>query len=327
MKKEIKFSIIIPVYNVAPYLGKCIDSILKQNYKGYEVLLIDDGSTDESGSICDDYEEMDRRVRVVHQMNCGLSAARNRGIEDAQGEYIIFLDSDDYWHDEDVLNKINVRLDISRAEVLSFNYVKFTGELFEPPYFGKTNNMPLETQKAETLKYQVKNDLWIACAWNKAVKKELFNDGNLRFNIGITSEDIDWCLRLAFQAESFDFISDVVVCYRQRLTSISKSITVEKIDTLIDNIDTCLDIMKRENNFEKAQLLKSYVSYQYGTVVYLVSTVTEEEEYNKLLNRLYKKNYILKWSKNRKIRMIQIINSIGGFKLVMFMLRLRERMR
>ena len=118
-----KFTVIIPVYNVAAYLAKCIDSVLKQEFKQYEVILIDDGSTDESGTICDKFAEQDKRIVVIHQKNKGLSAARNIGIENAKGEYILFLDSDDYWHDSSALNIIYSRLNVSNADILSFNYI------------------------------------------------------------------------------------------------------------------------------------------------------------------------------------------------------------
>ena len=121
-----KFTVIIPVYNVAAYLAKCIDSVLKQEFKQYEVILIDDGSTDESGTICDKFAEQDKRIVVIHQKNKGLSAARNIGIENAKGEYILFLDSDDYWHDSSALNIIYSRLNVSNADILSFNYIHCT---------------------------------------------------------------------------------------------------------------------------------------------------------------------------------------------------------
>lgn len=325
MENNIKFSIIVPVYNVELYLEESIDSILGQTYKEYELLLIDDGSTDTSGVICDAYAKKDSRVRVFHQSNLGLSMARNTGIDNARGKYLIFLDSDDYWHDNRVLDKIDARLNMNHADVLSFNYVKFTEKAFEKPYFGHLNDMPIELPKKETLKYQIENDLWIPCAWNKVIKRILFDEKRLRFKPGITSEDIDWCLRLAFEANSFDYIADVIVCYRQRLTSISKHITVKKIDMLIDNIETCLELLK--NSSGKAQILKPYISYQYGTAVYLLSTINRNSEYKRLLERLNKNKHILNWSKNYKIRMIRTINSIGGWNLVMLLLKLREKMK
>ncbi len=98
-------SIIVPVYNVSKYIEECIQSILTQTYRNFEVLLIDDGSTDDSGSICDLYEKKDMRIKVIHQCNCGVSEARNRGIECAQGVYLAFVDSDD-WLEDDYLEQL-----------------------------------------------------------------------------------------------------------------------------------------------------------------------------------------------------------------------------
>lgn len=91
-------SIIVPVYNVEEYLSECVDSVLNQTYSDIEVILVDDGSTDQSGNICDEYAEMDSRIKVIHKKNEGVSAARNTGIETASGERIIFVDSDDCLH-------------------------------------------------------------------------------------------------------------------------------------------------------------------------------------------------------------------------------------
>ena len=103
-------SVIIPVYQVVPYLKQCIESIINQTYSNLEIILIDDGSTDESGKICDQYADTDNRINVVHQENKGLSASRNKGIELANGEYLSFIDSDD-WVDQrfiDVMYKISI---------------------------------------------------------------------------------------------------------------------------------------------------------------------------------------------------------------------------
>ena len=93
-------SIIVPVYNVEEYLRECVDSILNQTYSDVEVILVDDGSTDQSGNICDEYAKMDSRIKVIHKKNGGVSAARNTGIGEASGEYLMFVDSDDAIHPE-----------------------------------------------------------------------------------------------------------------------------------------------------------------------------------------------------------------------------------
>ena len=132
-----KLSFIVPVYNVALYLRKCVDSLLAQDYDDYEIILVDDGSTDESGVICDEYaasslsaagtspfSEADHSIipiRVIHQVNAGLSAARNTGIKAAKGEYICFVDSDDYW-EPNVLGGLMAQVERDNLDVLRFDY-------------------------------------------------------------------------------------------------------------------------------------------------------------------------------------------------------------
>ena len=96
MENQALISVIIPVYNVEEYLHECVDSVINQTYKNLQIILVDDGSTDSSGKICDEYAENDKRITVVHQKNGGLSVARNTGLSNAHGDYVYFLDSDDY---------------------------------------------------------------------------------------------------------------------------------------------------------------------------------------------------------------------------------------
>ena len=105
-----KISVVVPVYNVEKYLRKCIDSIINQTYKNLEIILVDDGSPDKCGEICDEYAKKDNRVKVIHKKNAGVSSARNDGIDNATGEYIIFVDSDDWLEDnaiEIMVDKLN----------------------------------------------------------------------------------------------------------------------------------------------------------------------------------------------------------------------------
>lgn len=104
--QKIKFSVLIPVYNVENFITECIDSLLNQTYQNFEVILIDDGSTDSSGNICNEYVKKDKRIKVYHQTNQGLIMARRNSIAKASGDFCLFLDSDDYW-DYDLLETIN----------------------------------------------------------------------------------------------------------------------------------------------------------------------------------------------------------------------------
>ena len=134
-----KLSIIVPIYNVAPYLRKCVDSLLTQDILDYEIILVDDGSPDECPRICDAYAEKHSNVHVIHQENAGLSAARNTGVAKAQGDYIWFVDSDDYV-EPNVLGVLMEQIERDKLDVLRFRYqnVRESGEVFAP-YKDMTN--------------------------------------------------------------------------------------------------------------------------------------------------------------------------------------------
>lgn len=120
----LKISVVIPVYKVESYLHQCVDSVLSQTYENIEVILVDDGSPDSCPEICDQYANADTRVKVIHQKNGGLSAARNAGVQCASGNYLAFLDSDDFWNDRTALERLVCRLQITNADVLNYSYVK-----------------------------------------------------------------------------------------------------------------------------------------------------------------------------------------------------------
>ena len=125
MKEDIKVSIVVPVYNVEKYLNQCVDSVLAQTYKNIEVILVDDGATDASPAICDEYAEKDNRVKVVHKKNGGLSSARNSGIKVATGDYLMFIDSDDYWNADFVLRELIDKTLASDADITCFGYREY----------------------------------------------------------------------------------------------------------------------------------------------------------------------------------------------------------
>lgn len=179
-------SVIVPVYNVAPYLRKCINSVLSQTYSNLELILIDDGSNDGSSDICDEYPIIDNRVTVIHKKNGGLSSARNKGLENAKGQYIAFLDSDDWIHEK-------------MYEVLLAEIVKANADISTCGTLCVWNDNPKEVIRASTnaivrdrkqaLQDLINNDKCIRFeVWNKLYKKEVIN--SIRFKEGQVYEDI-----------------------------------------------------------------------------------------------------------------------------------------
>lgn len=262
--KKLKISVIIPVYNVEPYLHQCVDSVLSQTYKNIEVILVDDGSPDNCPAICDQYAEADARVKVIHQKNGGLSAARNAGVQCASGDYITFLDSDDFWGNSEGLRKISLRLEKTNPDVLNFSYAKCTetGEVISH-YLNCVDKLPLEITDTEAqLEFLTKHSLFIASAWNKILRRNIAKA--LPFEKEKTSEDIDWCARLMCLAQSFDFICVNLCYYRQRATSITHNITEKNCIDLKNNILRCVAIMN-ESQQNRRISLATYTAYQLAT--------------------------------------------------------------
>lgn len=178
-------SVIVPVYNVESYLEKCINSILKSTYKNLEIILVDDGSTDNSGNICDKYKNIDSRISVIHQQNGGLSSARNRGIDVATGEYVLFIDSDDF---------IEERMIEHLARAAKENNVQvIAGGMKKISMSGKILHTFLPRNKYYNDKKEILDDFFIngnisIVAWGKLYKAEIF-ENNIRFMAGKNNED------------------------------------------------------------------------------------------------------------------------------------------
>ena len=164
------FSIIVPVFKVEAYLDQCIKSVLDQSYKDFELILVDDGSPDRCGEMCDGYAAKDQKVIVLHKENGGLSSARNAGLDIANGDYIIFLDSDDFWDNRDALTEINKKIIESKADLLVFNAKRY--------YEGNKQSTSIikcevirdkvtDHNTLQALMYMIENNIYRAAAWNK----------------------------------------------------------------------------------------------------------------------------------------------------------------
>ena len=226
-----KLSIIVPIYNVAPYLRKCVDSLLVQDISDYEIILVDDGSTDDSGAIADELVHAFSlsplasrlQLRVIHQSNAGLSAARNTGIAAATGDYIMFVDSDDYWQ-ENVLGELMAQIEKEQLDVLRFDYqnVKQTDtgkyEVFMPNKYPHHVDMCQEVVDGETY---LDERMGYACyAVQFIVRRELAVQE--LFTPNIHYEDVDWTPRMLLAAKRVNSTQLVVYNYLIRQGSITQ---------------------------------------------------------------------------------------------------------
>lgn len=206
-----KISIIIPVYKVEQYLPKCVDSILAQTYQDWELLLIDDGSPDNSGKICDEYAQKDKRIRVFHKENGGVSSARNLGLDYAEGKYIWFVDSDD-WIENDAISNLLCQQGIGNADVCFFGLKPYPGGVppfsFESILNNQTKELFSETENCGVVIAKIEQCGGFGWTCNKIFKNSIIKEHNIRFDQRFSiQEDHLFTLSYVMHVKSISVVS------------------------------------------------------------------------------------------------------------------------
>lgn len=243
-----KISVIIPVYNMEKYLAKCLDSVLYQEYDDYEILIIDDGSTDNSRDIIDYYmEKYSDRIEVVCQKNKGLGGARNTGIENAKGEYFLFLDSDDSL-ENNVLCELDKEINRTNAQIIVYG-IKTISE-----NGGELQRIEHEQKKHEKLDLKSNRDIFLIlpAAWNKLYHRDLFIKTGIRFPEKVWYEDIRTIIKLYPIAKGISFIDKCYYNYLQRSGSIMNNSNVKRNIEILYAFDDIIEY------YNKNQLMESY---------------------------------------------------------------------
>lgn len=269
MKSDL-ISIIIPVYNVEKYLNKCIESVVKQTFKNLEIILIDDGSTDSSGNICDEWKMKDERIIVIHKENGGVSSARNAGLDIAQGEYVGFVDSDDY-------------IDNQMYEVLLKQTQKFNTELsfcnfFDVDEKGKKESSNMEYKciltKKEVMSGMFQNNNENFALWNKLVKREKLKNIKFDENIKIY-EDALFCFQMIENVNSISFCKNNLYFYTDREGSTLMEENIKSKVTTLIAMEKINKILEKNDIQERFQQQCDYIGR-----VYLYEEISKNQNNN-----------------------------------------------
>ncbi len=312
------FSIIVPVYNVEVYLPQCVTSILSQSFSDFELLLIDDGSPDGCGALCDRYASEDSRVQVVHKENGGLSSARNSGLQIATGDHIVFLDSDDYWDDPHALAKIHKEFLDAGADVVLFKHRKLdmeSGNIFACNDASTTADIAY-LPYAQQLNYCVSKQLFDTCAWNKAFQRSLMERQDLFFTEGIIAEDLDWAARLSIAATSLAIVSEPIHIYRKgRPGSITTSLKLRNLIDTKGSIERCIFYVANcGRNDDFLSCYYGYIAYRY--VIWMAeSSIVVDRKKAALIEEMKQYQWLLSYSSNRKVFLARIVTRILGFNI------------
>ena len=314
-----KVSFVIPVYKVEQYLDRCVKSIVGQTYRNIEVILVDDGSPDSCPSLCDKYAVEDSRIKAVHKENGGLSDARNYGTKYATGDYLIYVDSDDFWmHNDDLEKLVQVAIDNPNVDFINFNcsYYYPDSDTFSP--------WTLYDSKVVKLLTSTSSIVMSACM--KMMKRQFIIDNNLTFIKGQLSEDIPWFINLLDCCKECMFINLNVYAYRQGVAgSITHNISLRSIDSLINIVETELQkINNRSFSKEAKDCILSFLAYEYSIILgylqFLDKQIAKEKyEY------LKRYQYLLKYIQDPKVKKVNLVYKLFGFKLTTLLLQKKIR--
>lgn len=297
--KQPLISVIVPIYNIENYLKKCLDSVLQQSYRNLEIILVDDGSTDNCGVMCDQAKSADARVRTVHKKNGGLSDAKNAGIRAAKGEYLAFVDGDDYVH-KDFIKTLLATAAKHKADICACSFYSVFPD-------GKRQWLNKQKKFAAFSNIQAIKDILLppslceVVSWNKLYKKSLFSANHIEFPVGKIHEDVFTTYKLFYASNKVVFTDKTLYFYVQRDSSIKgvgfsrKNLAkLEACDNIINWVNTnnlplkdeadyyrifstldLLDKMAGDNNYKKEwDELVQWISHRKNQVLFHNSYVS-----------------------------------------------------
>lgn len=304
----IKYSFIVPVYNVSKYLKRCLDSLLKQNFKDYEIIIVNDGSTDNSLDIIRKYEEKHSNISVIDQKNMGLSMARNNGVKKASGKYLLFIDSDDYVS-KDLL--INVDKNIEDVDVLRYQVIEEDENGNKKTYNEEAFNT---VSGVEAFKY-ICNYHFVEPAWCYVYNKKYYLDNKFSFKKGVYHEDFGIIPYVIYKASKVKSISYAGYHYIIRNGSIMNNNDYNKtVKKAYDMLNQYKDLKcYSKNNDKKENKDDYYLSYISNSVIVKSRELKKKErkEYLKELKKVKAFDGVLANTSIRKIKKILMKVNLG----------------
>lgn len=325
------FSIIIPCYNTALYMEKCLESVIGQTYQNWEIIIVNDGSTDNTENIMWHYVGKDQRIKGITQSNKGLSGARNRGVNEAKGEYILFLDSDDWYKDKSCLEHMFTKIKRVNPDIVVFCYQRVSddGHFYQEDccqrYFEQMKEV---TYSGEQYLYYMLSQsvIYRWYPWRYAFNRTFWIDNQFKFRIP-RFEDIDMIYKIILKAQKIIVLNEVVYQYRTvregALTSVSKE---SMYDLLCVSQNTINDVNNMNIDEKLKGLLNNNFSYGYFSVLNEVNNLKKDSR-KVIFNVLNRKRGMMDYTTRKKNMLLRWLISVFGIHVVSKLLFVRMRWR
>lgn len=311
------FSIIVPVYNTEKELERCVRSVTCQSFRDFELILVDDGSKDRSGALCDAFSAEDSRIVAIHQQNAGSSEARNTGIRAAKGDYLLFLDSDDLWDDVSALEKLNALILEQPVDVVCFGVRiydddgSFVKERLPQPCQGD------DQSKEAVLRHLVYTNQYFSASYVKAIKRAFFLAGDLFFTKGLISgEDGEWSGKVMVRCNSIAvFPYAFYKRIRRSSGGITSSIGVRNIQDVFRAIQAGTALVEEKAESEALrELYLEYWAYQYAMLFGLSYRLHRDPAYPDIIKSYQAFKWLLRYDHVKKVHAVRILVSMLGVR-------------
>lgn len=327
---EKMMSIIVPVYNVEKWLSQCIESIINQSYKNLEIMLINDGSKDSSEEICNYYQQKDQRIRILNQQNEGPSKGRNNGIKHSIGEYIMFMDSDDFLSDQTIVSKFVEILETSQSDFIYTTYCRFndgdSSQITEILPLNIEDDFVKSHNGIEILSQLIRCNSYHHAPYLKVCRRDFLINNQLYFTEGLYHEDAEWTAKVFYYAKKVSVYKQPYYMRRMRENSIMTSEDVKFIvRKLKDRMKIAQDLVeffdKIEEQEAKEIIMNDFIRMYWGDLISLINLKSiDKEEKLKIIKSTFN---ILGLSSNQKYQVMYRIMKWIGIKPMLTLVSLK----
>lgn len=322
----VSISIVVPIYNVEKYIDECIRSIQNQDYHDYEIILVDDGTRDNCGAICDRYKEGDPKIVVVHKENGGLSSARNAGLSVAVGDFIMFLDGDDMLT-KGCLKKVMPKIVKKQAEVniCTFNtFIDGQSAELSPFVFKFAPHIVENSDRLSVMAHLYSFGVGVWTATRTIYKREMLINNKLLYNTELRScEDFDFHMNMFLKANSFFALNEPIFDYRMnRIGSLSTTKNAQFLRNTFKTFTKWIDYYSKIKEKESAKLIiRAIVKIYYGEIAEAFK-MNDPQEREEILLILDKNKRVLKYVSGTKRKVLALFYTIFGFKAGMHLYKI-----